>query len=257
MAEKAILIDVAKCTGCRACQVACKQWNQLSAQQTKNRGTYENPPDLSAHTWNRIKFNEVVEEGGLKWLFFSDRCRHCEYPPCKDAADEVIPGAIIKDEMGAVIFTEKTKKLNFADIRDACPFDIPRYDKASGRIYKCTLCIDRIKNGLKPACVKACPTGALNFGDKAEMLKLADKRIKELGGEGEASLYPGDEYNILWVLPETEESYDIAKAPKALPGKISLANLFNPWRFLVMASAFLGFVASRLDRRKSATEGGK
>ena len=221
MAEKAILIDVAKCTGCRACQVACKQWNQLPAEKTKNRGTYENPPDLSAHTWNRIRFNEVPEDGELKWLFFSERCRHCEYPPCKDAADEVVPGAIIKDKTGAVIFTKKTKKLNFSDIRDACPFDIPRLDKASGRIYKCTICIDRVTNGLEPACVKACPTGTLNFGDKSAMVKLAKKRVKELGGK--ASIYPSDEYNVFWVLPETEELYNLAKAPEILSRKASLA----------------------------------
>lgn len=227
MAEKAILIDVAKCTGCRGCQVACKQWNQLSAEKTKNRGTYENPPDLTAQTWNRIKFNEVPEGGKLKWLFFSDRCRHCEYPPCKDAADESVPGAIIKDKTGAVVFTEKTRKLNFSDIRDACPFNIPRYDKASGRIFKCTLCIDRTSNGLVPACVKACPAGTLNFGSKPAMVKLAKKRVKELGGS--ALIYPSDEYNVLWVLPETEEHYDLANAAQTLFG-IATAKLVEQKR---------------------------
>jgi len=240
MAEMAICIDVTKCTACRACQVACKSWNQLKAVKTVNRGTHENPPDLSADTWNRIIYNEKLKNGRIEWSFFNERCRHCEDPPCMYAAEDV-PGAVIKDKTGAVIFTEKTKLLNFEDVRDACPFDIPRYDETTGRIYKCNLCIDRIKNGLRPACVTACSTGALNFGTKAAMLKLANERIREIGGD--ANLYPGEEYNTFWVLPEKEEYYGIAKAPDAIPRRFAWNKRFSPWATLGLAAGFLGYIS--------------
>jgi formate dehydrogenase iron-sulfur subunit len=199
MKEMAILIDIDKCTACRACQVACKSWNQLKAEATTNRGDHENPHDLSACTWNRISYKEVMkDEEKINWMFFSERCRHCDEPPCMYAA-EYIPGAIIKHESGAIIFTDKTRQLNFEDILNACPFDIPRLDTKDNRIYKCNFCIDRIINNLKPACVTTCSTGALQFGTKESMLNLAYKRIKEIGGN--ASLYPGEEYHVLWIQP--------------------------------------------------------
>jgi len=238
MVEMAIFIDVSKCTGCRSCQVACKNWNQLKAEQTTNRGTHENPPDLSATTWNRVRFNEVVKDGKLDWLFLNERCRHCEEPPCMFAAEDV-PGAIIKDKSGAVIFTEKTKQLNYEDVRGSCPFDIPRLDEETGQIYKCTMCVDRTANGLKPACVTACPTGTLNYGPKVEMLKLAKKRVEELGGD--AALYPGEEYNTFWVLPEPEQDYGLeAKATVAKPRKFAWDKLLSPWGTLGLAAAFIG-----------------
>lgn len=241
MVEMAIFIDVSKCTGCRSCQVACKNWNQLKAEQTTNRGTHENPPDLSATTWNRIRFNEVVKDGGMTWLFLNDRCRHCQEPPCMFAAEDV-PGAIIKDKTGAVVFTEKTKQLNYDDVRGACPFDIPRRDEKTGQIYKCTMCVDRISNGLKPACVCGCPTGTLNFGPKEEMIKLANKRVEELGGD--AALYPGEEYNTFWVLSEAAEKYGLeAKAP--VPGRTMFAwnKVLTSWGTLGLAAGFMTYVA--------------
>ena len=220
MTEKAILIDIAKCTACRACQVACKSWNQLKADKTTNRGNHENPPDLSANTWNRIIWLEQIKNGRIGWSFFNDRCRHCEAARCMETADDDVKGAIIRDKTGAIIFTEKTKLLNYEDILESCEFDIPRYDESTGLIYKCTLCVDRIHYGLPPACVKACSTGALKFGSKSEMLKLAYKRIKALGKD--AVLYPGEEYNTIWILPDKEAYYGLL-APDKGYGKNKLA----------------------------------
>ncbi|MFO7557388.1 MAG: 4Fe-4S dicluster domain-containing protein [Desulfobacterales bacterium] len=217
--EFSICIDISRCTACRACQVACKSWNRLKAEQTENRGSHENPPDLSATTWNRIVFMEARMPGEkIEWSFFNDRCRHCEDAPCMDAADSV-PGAIIRDNTGAVIFTEKTSQLDYDSIVSECPYDIPRLDEETNRIYKCTMCIDRITNGLKPACVATCSTGALNFGTKKDMLKLAYERIKLLGKD--ANLYPGEEYNTFWILPEKQERYPIAKAADNRPYRIA------------------------------------
>ncbi|OQX63012.1 MAG: hypothetical protein B5M56_04280 [Desulfococcus sp. 4484_241] len=213
MEEMAICIDVAKCMGCRACQVACKNWNCLGAEQTENIGSHENPPDLSARTWNRLVYREtLMPNGDVMWSFFNDRCRHCNPPSCAEGAEDV-PGAVVWDDSGAVVYTDKTRELDFDDFFSYCPYGIPRQDPETGRIYKCTMCIDRITNGLEPACVKACPTGALNFGTKKQMLRYARARISELGPN--ANLYPGEDYNTLWVLPESEESYNLARATSA------------------------------------------
>lgn len=245
MAEMAILIDVVKCTACRACQVACKSWNQLKAEKTQNQGTHENPPDLSAVTWNRIKHNEDMKDGKLRWLFFNDRCRHCAEPPCMGVAMDV-PNAIIKDPTGAVVYTDETKKLIFQDAKDSCPYNIPRRDEKTGRIVKCTLCIDRITNGLKPACVKTCPTGTLSFGEKAAMLAKAKERIKALGGE--ANLYPGEEYNVLWVLPEPMEAYKLeVKAPQGTSRRAALAKMCAPLSPVGLAIAGLGLMRSETE----------
>lgn len=243
MEAMAILNDTSKCSGCRACQVACKNWNQLKGEKTVNWGSHENPADLSSHTWNRVRASEIqMPQGRFKWPFFSERCRHCEEAPCVLVAEDAAPGAIVKDITGAVIFTEKTASLPFDDIRDACPFNIPRQDKATGRLYKCTLCIDRITAGLKPACVSTCSTGALLFGTKTEMLKLAYKRIEELGGD--ASLYPGEEYSTLWVLKDKEEYYKLAKAPTPGPRHFAWKQRFGSWGPLGLAAAIVGLVKS-------------
>jgi formate dehydrogenase iron-sulfur subunit len=211
MEQMTLCIDISKCTACRACQVACKSWNQLKAEQTRNSGRHENPPDLSAQTWNRIMFIEKRKaDGVIDWVFFNDRCRHCDDPPCMEGAED-IPEAIVRHESGAVIYTEKSRELDFDDLATYCPYDIPRKDPVSGRIVKCNLCIDRITHGLKPACVAACSTGTLNFGPREEMLRFSQARIKALGGE--ACLYPGEECNTIWILPESPKRYPIAEAP--------------------------------------------
>lgn len=202
MDNMAIFIDISKCTACRACQVACKNWNQLKAEQTENRGSHENPPDLSANTWNRIRWIERLKDKNISWVFFSDRCRHCDPPDCKYIADTYVEGAIIKDSSGAVLFTEKIRAIDPDEIMSACPFNIPRYQADTGMAFKCNLCIDRIRYGLTPACVKACSTGVLNFGEKKKMLELARTRIAELGNP--AVIYPGEAYNTFWALPDKE-----------------------------------------------------
>jgi formate dehydrogenase iron-sulfur subunit len=202
MDNMAIFIDVSKCTACRACQVACKSWNQLKAEQTRNRGSHENPPDLSPHTWNRIRYIEQIKDGRISWKFFSDRCRHCDPPDCKYMADTYVEGAIIKEDSGAVVFTEKIKQIDPQEILSSCPYNIPRYDPETNMVYKCNFCIERISAGLPPACAKVCSTGAITFGKKEDMLKLANARLNQLSGD--ATLYPGEGYNTLWVLPQKE-----------------------------------------------------
>lgn len=181
MPGKTFFVDLSRCTACRGCQVACKQWKQLPAEQTKNTGSHQNPPDLSAITLKVVRFKEVSDDSGLKWLFMPDQCRHCVTPPCKDAADGVNKEAIIEDKAtGAVIFTDKTKLVPFKVIKDACPYDIPRADEKTKLVTKCDMCNDRVTAGQQPACVKTCPTGAMNFGERDDMIALGKKRLEEL-----------------------------------------------------------------------------
>lgn len=181
MPGKTFFIDLARCTACRGCQIACKQWKQLPAEQTKNTGSHQNPPDMSAVTLKVVRLKELGDAGDFKWLFLPDQCRHCVDPPCKDAGDGVVKDAITHDkETGAVVFTEKTKDLPFDVIKGACPYDIPRQDPKTKIMAKCDMCNDRVHAGLLPACVKTCPTGAMNFGERDEMLALGKKRLEEL-----------------------------------------------------------------------------
>ena len=179
---KTILVDVSRCTGCRGCQVACKQWNELPATDTVQTGSYQNPPDMNGDTYKIVRFREGRHENGKPyWNFFTDMCRHCVNPPCVLAADE---GTMIHDEAtGAVVYTEKTAENDFDVLLDACPYRIPRKNEKTGAIVKCTMCIDRISAGGIPACVQSCPTGAMRFGERAAMLELAHKRVEELKKE--------------------------------------------------------------------------
>ncbi|MCK4473312.1 MAG: 4Fe-4S dicluster domain-containing protein, partial [Anaerolineae bacterium] len=163
---KALLIDVSKCIACRACQVACKAWNDLPGEVTVCLGCYDNPHDLSPDTWNRIAFWEIERSGKLDWVFRPVRCMHCADAPCV----RVCPtGALYKDLLGFTAYDE-SKCNGCGYCTQFCPYDIPRLKEADlwgkGKATKCTFCQDRAINGLIPACAKSCPTGAIKYGDR-------------------------------------------------------------------------------------------
>ena len=173
-----MFIDTTRCIACKGCQVACKAWNRLPAEQTENYGNLQNPSDLSYTTYKLVRMAEQIIDGRVHWLFFPDQCRHCLAAPCLLWARNT--DAIYQDEeTGAVLFTQKTGYLNAQEISGVCPYDVPRSDK-SGMLAKCTLCNDRLKKGLEPACVKACPTDCLNFGKLVDMRKMARERLKKI-----------------------------------------------------------------------------
>ena len=169
--RQAILVTPEACIGCRACQVACKSWNQLPGIKTSNNGTYQNPPDLASAAFNIIQYNEVPsQENPVRWLFVSRRCMHCEDAGCMTICPT---GALYRTAEGAVAY-DRDKCIGCKLCVTACPFDVPRYD-ADGKITKCHLCFDRIGAGMSPACVKTCPTGALKYGDRDELIATAKK----------------------------------------------------------------------------------
>jgi len=217
MAGKSFFIDTSKCTACRGCQVACKQWNRNPGTKTYQRGSYQNPEDLSYFTYKLVRFSELELDGKPRWYFFADQCRHCLEPPCFYTAQSLGVKAITRDdETGAVLHNPKVKvKASDAKaIRESCPWDIPRWNKKTSGMAKCTMCIDRIKEGLLPACVKTCPTGAMNFGDRDKMLDMANKRLSEV-----KKMYPKAQLlnhesvrTIYLVIDEPKKYYQFAEA---------------------------------------------
>ncbi len=205
---KSILVDTSKCTACRGCQVACKQWKGLPGTKTKQTGTYQNPPDLSAQTLKLVRFSEGLKENGKPyWYFFSEQCRHCVEPPCVDAIGD--DAAASKDEAtGAVLFTEKSKNAPFEDVRSACPYNIPRQDEKTMVLVKCDLCLDRITNNRLPSCVLSCPTGAMVFGERDVILEQADKRVEELKKtHPKAMALNPDEVRVIYIVTDDPTKY--------------------------------------------------
>ena len=180
--QVAKLIDVTKCIGCKACQVACMEWNDLRDEIGTCTGHYDNPADLSDQSWTLMRFTEYENpNGNLEWLIRKDGCMHCADPGCLKACPS--PGAIVKYSNGIVDFIEENC-IGCGYCVTGCPFDVPRISKKDNKAYKCTLCSDRVGVGLEPACVKACPTGAIHFGSKEDMLEYAGTRIVDLKERG-------------------------------------------------------------------------
>jgi formate dehydrogenase iron-sulfur subunit len=235
MPRKSFFIDTTLCTACRGCQVACKQWHDLPAEETVNRGTYQNPADLSFVTYKLVRFNEVVVGGKLKWLFFPDQCRHCLEPPCQMAVDD--PAAIFRDpSTGAVIYTANTKNVDAQAVRDSCPYDIPRACQ-DGTLAKCDMCLDRVQNGLLPACVKVCPTGAMNFGDRDQVMAMAQKRLAMAQKtHPKAKLLDPDDIRVIFLVAEEPKHYHTFAVASAgafdMSRAVALKRLLRPFTSL-------------------------
>jgi formate dehydrogenase iron-sulfur subunit len=229
--SKAIFVDTTTCTACRGCQVACKQWHGLPAEQTTNRGTFENPADLSCNTYKIVRMREEVIDGKLNWLFFPEQCRHCIEPPCRDIVQD--ESSIFRDERtGAVIYTANSKNLDAKVVTESCPYNIPRAGE-DGTLAKCDLCNDRVENGLLPACVQTCPTGTMSFGDREEMLDKAKKRLEVVKQKyPKAMLLDPDDVNVIYLVAfEPKYYHEFAVASRStndMTRKMALRKMFRP-----------------------------
>ena len=206
MAEEALLIDVSRCTGCRACQVACKEWNQLPGEATAFTGTYQNPPDLSAATWTLVRFTEVAEGGQVRWLFRKAQCMHCSMAVCHAVCPQ---GAVTKHPEGYVVI-DQVKCNGCMKCVDMCPFQVPKLNPTTNRAVKCTFCIDRVTNGLPPACAKTCTAGAIQYGTRARLLREALERAARMHPRGHVF---GERelagLHVLYLLPEAPAAYGL------------------------------------------------
>ena len=172
------LVDTTTCIGCKACEVACVEWNSMPFSPTTFDNTYQTMPDTRWNYWNLILFNEHErEDGSLQWLMRKHQCMHCAEPGCLEACPA--DGAIVQYSNGVVDF-QQSNCIGCGYCITGCPFNVPKLNSVTKRVYKCSLCTDRISEGLEPACIKSCPTGCLHFGTKEDMLDLAGQRAKQL-----------------------------------------------------------------------------
>ncbi|MDO4905531.1 MAG: formate dehydrogenase subunit beta [Lautropia sp.] len=255
--EVAKLIDVSKCIGCKACQTACMEWNDLREDMTETAfgpevlagcgGTYDNPRDMTENAWTVMRYTEYEnpDSGNLEWLIRKDGCMHCEDPGCLKACPS--PGAIVQYTNGIVDFHEE-KCIGCGYCVTGCPFDVPRISKKDNKAYKCTLCSDRVAVGMEPACVKTCPTGAIMFGTKKAMKDQAATRIEDLKRRGfdKAGLYDPAGVggtHVMYVLHHADKPSLYAGLPDAptINPMVSLwKGIAKPLAIAAMGAAALG-----------------
>jgi formate dehydrogenase iron-sulfur subunit len=244
--EVAKLIDVSKCIGCKACQTACSEWNDLRDDVgTAAAGVYDNPTDLTAKSWTVMRFTEYENEakGTLEWLIRKDGCMHCEDPGCLKACPS--PGAIVQYANGIVDFKSE-HCVGCGYCVTGCPFNVPRISQKDNKAYKCSLCSDRVAVGQEPACVKTCPTGAIMFGTKEAMKDQADERIADLKERGfdQAGLYDPAGVggtHVMYVLHHADKPSLYA----GLPDNPSISPAVSLWKGFAkpLAMAALGAAA--------------
>jgi formate dehydrogenase iron-sulfur subunit len=231
--RKALLISPEVCIGCRGCQTACKSWNQLPGTNTKNTGTYQNPPDLNPDAYNIIRFSEVPSDANpMRWLFVSRRCMHCGDAGCMKICPA--PGALYRTKEGAVAF-DRDKCIGCKLCVAGCPFDVPRYD-SQGKVSKCHLCFDRIAEGMTPSCAKTCPTGAIKYGDRDELLASAKKAgYGKVYGEADLT-----GLGALFAFREPPKIYGMTENPAIPESVIFWHNVLKPLAVIGLGGAVAG-----------------
>ena len=253
--NQAFLIDMTKCTGCRGCQVACKQWNQLDAEKTEffSGGGYQNPPAMSEYTFTRIKFRDFQKNGQNEFAFYKEMCMHCNDPACASVCPV---GAFEKTAEGPVIYkADRCIGCRFCMI--ACPFGVPKYEWSKGLplVKKCTGCYSRLKEGMQPACATTCPT-AISYGPRDEMIKLAEQRLSRYPDRYINKVYGKEEAGGTCVIYLTSVPFDeLGFKPvtlRPLPEYTWSALRMVPAAFLTVGGGLsaLSWITHRRDRLK-------
>jgi formate dehydrogenase iron-sulfur subunit len=231
--EVAKLIDVSKCIGCKACQTACMEWNDLRDDVGVNTGVYDNPINLTENSWTVMRFTEYEndESGNLEWLIRKDGCMHCEDPGCLKACPS--PGAIVQYANGIVDFQEE-HCIGCGYCVTGCPFDVPRIS-------------DRVSVGQEPACVKTCPTGAIMFGTKQAMKDQAAERIEDLKERGfeKAGLYDPAGVggtHVMYVLHHADKP----SLYNGLPDAPTISPMVGLWKGVTKPLALAGLALTAL-----------
>jgi formate dehydrogenase iron-sulfur subunit len=250
--------DTSICIGCKACEVACKEWNFVPEDGLRFSGeSYDNTGEIGCNSWRHVAFIEQHKPvgmpdpqgtGGLRWLMASDVCKHCAHAACLDVCPT---GALTRTEFGTVLVQ--------ADVCNgcgycipACPFGVLDRRVEDGRVWKCTLCYDRLRDDMEPACAMACPTKSIQFGRIDDLLQLAEERVDTLHarGEGQARLYGADRSNgvggfgAFFLLLDEPEVYGLPPDPV-----VTTRDLGQMWAMAGAAAlAMVGGVAAALLR---------
>src|SRR5690348_8761227 len=250
--RKGFFTDTTLCIGCKACEVACKQWNQLPDDGFIFTGmSYDNTVALGASTWRHVAFIErpvalsTQDAGAFSWLFSSDVCKHCVLAGCLEACPT---GSIIRTEFDSVyVQPDVCNGCGYCVIN--CPFGVIDRRQDDGRAWKCTLCYDRLKADMQPACAKACPTDSIKFGDIDDLREKAKARVEQLHTRGmtEAYLYGADAasqpgtggLNAFFLLVDEPEVYNLPPDPVAPEKKVGAS-----WRALALAGLGLVIAAA-------------
>ena len=241
--------DTSVCIGCKACEVACKEWNAVPEDGLLLTGmSYDNTVGLGASTWRHVAFVEQPAAEGMRWLMSSDVCKHCTSAACLDVCPT---GALFRTEFGTVVIQEDVCN-GCGYCVSACPFGVIDRREGDGRAWKCTLCYDRLKDGQEPACAKACPTDSIQFGELDELRERAQGRLSELRGAGveEARLYGEDPsdgvggFGAFFLLLDEPETYGLPPDPvvttRDLPGMYRTAAVAAGALLAGVAAAFAG-----------------
>ena len=251
--------DTTVCIGCKACEVACKEWNQLPAtnggRATLSGDSYDNTRRLDGIHWRHVKFIEqfAPDRRDGRWLMMSDVCKHCVRAGCL----EVCPtGAIIRTEFDTVVIQSDVCN-GCRDCIGACPFGVIDINPVSGTAQKCTLCYDRMRAGMTPACAQACPTTSINFGTIRELKQKAQARVEQLHGRGErgAYLYGADEkmlggLNSFYLLVDKPEVYGLPPDPKLPSRNLKAGSLWSALGAVVIG--VVGLISLRTRRTDDA-----
>ncbi|MFH0847786.1 MAG: 4Fe-4S dicluster domain-containing protein, partial [Chloroflexota bacterium] len=224
---KAMLFDASKCTACRGCQAACKQWWELPTVTTKNTGSYENPPDLGIETWLRMKFKEVKEDGQVRWVFTRHACMHCTQAVCV----WVCPTGARAYSADGYITIDQERCIGCGRCVMYCPFSIPRLGNSGltkrvsaalgtpkSHTYQCIFCADRVEKGMETSCSKACPPDAIIFGERSELVARGKARVEAIKSKyPKAYLYGENELgglHVMFVLTDSPEVHGLPVDPK-------------------------------------------
>jgi formate dehydrogenase iron-sulfur subunit len=264
--EYGFFTDTSVCIGCKACEVACKEWNQLPEVEDEIGflgKSLDNTGELNGTTWRHVEFIDNVEDAtvsegnGKAFLLMSDVCKHCKHASCMDVCPT---GAILRTEFDTVFIQEDVCN-GCRNCIAACPYDVIDIDEDKNVAQKCTLCYDRLQGGMEPACAKACPTESIQFGERGELVKRAKKREADLHAQGlkEANLYGADDdvyggLNAFFLLMDVPETYNLPSAADAvLPQRNNLGGYLGG--FVTAVLAVVGTVIARRQRNQTADPG--